>query len=470
MAHQKNRAVVIGQHLLQQIQGIEIEIVGGLVHDQQIAGLGEQAGEQEARPLAAREPRDGHQGLALVEQEFAQVPHHMLLHAAHHDAVAAIGRQGLPERGIFGERRAALIEICRNQIGAVAQTAAIGGKLAQKHLQEGRLAHAIGADDADAVAAHDAGGKPAQQNPVAEILGDILGLDHQLAAHRRRLAGEIGPARPQDAARALGPQSLQSAPAAFVAAAPRGHAAQIPIALGGDALVEAGGLALLTLDQLLGPGLEFVETIVELVQPSAVQPEHPGREPLQKGAVVADEHHGAGKAQQHLLQPFDGGQIEMVGGLVEQQQIGIAGERAGECCAPALPAGEFRWLARAVQAEAIQQGCDLMGGRAIGPDEIRQMAKAAEIRLLRQDSDCEPRLDVARAGVQIHRSGKRLQDGRFAAAVGTHQRHPLAARDAEADIGEQRPAAEREPRATQHGNGRRCRHAQEIFRSLQIRS
>ena len=100
----------------------------------------------------------------------------------------------------------------------------------------------------------------------------IDGLDDELAAGGRGLGGELGPAGPQDAAGALGTQRLEPPAAAFVAAAPGGDAAQIPVVLGGDALVEALGLALLALDQLLRPGLEAVEAGIELVQPAAVEP------------------------------------------------------------------------------------------------------------------------------------------------------------------------------------------------------
>jgi hypothetical protein len=40
-------------------------------------------------------------------------------------------------------------------------------------------------------------------------------------------------------------------------------------------------------------------------------------------AVVGHRHHGAGEAQQVLLQPFDGFGIEVVGRLVEQQHVGL---------------------------------------------------------------------------------------------------------------------------------------------------
>ena len=280
-----------------------------------------------------------------------------------------------------------------------------------------------------------------------------------------------GASRAQDAPRAFGPQRLQTPAPAFVAAAPCGDAAQIPIALGGDALVEAGRLAFFVLDQLLRPIVELLEAVIELVQPAAIQPQHSGSQPAQEGAVMADEHQRAGESQQQLFQPLDGGQIEMVGRLVQQQQVGVAGQRSRQGCAPALAARKLGRVARTIEAETIEQGCHPVGRRAIGRHEIGERAKAGEVRLLRQHADGKPRLDEARAAIEIHLAREQAQDRRFAAAIGAHQGHALAARDRETDIAEQRAAAEGEPRLAQQGDGGRGGHAsQVILRSLLTRS
>ncbi len=304
---------------------------------------------------------------------------------------------------------------------------------------------------------------------LAEALGEIDGLDDELAAGGGGLGGELGPAGPQDPAGALGAQCLEPPAPAFVAAAPGGDAAQIPILLGGDALLQALGLALLALDQLLRPGLEAGEAGVELMQPAALEPEHAGREAREEGAVMADEEQRALEAQQHLLEPFDGRQVEVVGGLVQQQQIGIAGQRPGQGRAPALAARKPGGIARSVEAEAVEEGGDPMrrcplvprGGRG---DEIRQARKAAEFRLLGQHAHTEARLQEAAAGIDLHAAGQDLQDGRFARAIGAHQRDPLAAPDAEIDIGEERPSAEGQPGATQRRDGRRGGHGSAAVR------
>ena len=58
MADDDQRAGIIGEHFLEQIERLEIEIVGRLVEHQKIRGLRQRAREQQPSALAAREPAD----------------------------------------------------------------------------------------------------------------------------------------------------------------------------------------------------------------------------------------------------------------------------------------------------------------------------------------------------------------------------------------------------------------------------
>ena len=55
------------------------------------------------------------------------------------------------------------------------------------------------------------------------------------------------------------------------------------------------------------------------------------------------------------LQPFDGGQVEMVGRLVEQQDVGLGRQHPRQRRAPRLAAGQQRRVFVAAQAELLQQ-------------------------------------------------------------------------------------------------------------------
>ncbi len=59
-------------------------------------------------------------------------------------------------------------------------------------------------------------------------------------------------------------------------------------------------------------------------QPAAIDLDDARREPLEERAIVRDEHDGAGIVGEERLEPRDGVDVEMVGRLVEQQQVGLA--------------------------------------------------------------------------------------------------------------------------------------------------
>src|SRR5262249_47672674 len=46
-------ASVVGEHLLQHVEGLKIEIVGGLIEDQQVGGFGQRARQHQTAALAA---------------------------------------------------------------------------------------------------------------------------------------------------------------------------------------------------------------------------------------------------------------------------------------------------------------------------------------------------------------------------------------------------------------------------------
>ncbi len=68
--------------------------------------------------------------------------------------------------------------------------------------------------------------------------------------------------------------------------------------------------------------------------------EDSGRDRLEEPAVVGDEDHARVERLQLLLEPFEVLDVQMVGRLIEQDQVGVAGERPGERGAGQLAAGE----------------------------------------------------------------------------------------------------------------------------------
>ena len=66
---------------------------------------------------------------------------------------------------------------------------------------------------------------------------------------------------------------------------------------------------------------------------------------VQEVAIVGDHHHGALVPDEELLQPVDGVEIQVVGGLVQQQAAGVAEEGLGEQHADLLAALQLAHLA-----------------------------------------------------------------------------------------------------------------------------
>ena len=128
----------------------------------------------------------------------------------------------------------------------------------------------------------------------------------------------------------------------------------------------------------------------------------------------------------------------MVGGLVEQQHVGLGHQRAGERGAARLAARQLAGIFGAVERHLGQQGRDAVvaGAERIGQagrDIVGDGRMAGEIRLLRQGRHGGAGLGEARAGIGDRLAGQDLQQGRFAGAVAADQAQTLAGRDAELD-------------------------------------
>ena len=152
---------------------------------------------------------------------------------------------------------------------------------------------------------------------------DVLKFGHDLAAGRTRV--ELQPDLPEllTALRTLLPQGLQPRHAGHAAGTPRLHAFSDPHLFLRQQFVGAG------VGQ--GLGIQFplaclfkgrVRTGVA-AQHAAVELDDAAGHGVDEGAVVGDEDQRATPILQQVLQPLDGVQVEVVGGLVEQEHIGL---------------------------------------------------------------------------------------------------------------------------------------------------
>ena len=77
---------------------------------------------------------------------------------------------------------------------------------------------------------------------------------------------------------------------------------------------------------------------------------------IQEITVVGNGHHGAGEAVQKLLQPLDGLCVQVVGGLVEQQHVGLGQQQPAQRDAALLAARQRADLGVKLGREASQLG------------------------------------------------------------------------------------------------------------------
>ena len=74
------------------------------------------------------------------------------------------------------------------------------------------------------------------------------------------------------------------------------------------------------------------EVVVAHVHPhlAKVNVHNMGADGVKKVTVVGDYNEGAGEFQQKILQPGDGADIQVVGGLVQQDDVRVAEEGLGQ--------------------------------------------------------------------------------------------------------------------------------------------
>ena len=445
MAHQDQRALVVAEHLLEEVEGLQVEVVGRLVEDQEVRRLGECAGDQQPVALAARQDRDGGPGLFRAEQEVLKVADHVTALPVHDHAVAAATGQHVGDGHAGFQHGPSLVEHHRHQVCAQHDLPRIGRQPPHQQIDERTLAGAVGPDDPQPVPTHHPQGQAVDDRPRTVGFRDVAGLDHQGARGFRvgRLHADAA-YRAADLA-AVFPELVQIPEAADVALAPGGDAVAQPVLLGDDLAVQLVLVALLLLKERVAPCFEAGEALLDPPGLAPVEPDRAARQGGQEPPVVADQHHCGAGALQLRFKPLDRRKVEVVGGLVEQQHIRFGGERLRQGGAPALAARQSLRILRAGEAQSLQQVAGAVGGFALGQsglDEIEGRVEAGEVGFLREVADRGARLDEPAAPVGLDQTRGDLHQRRFAGAIPADQAGPLARGDGEFGAGDQRGAAE----------------------------
>ena len=364
--------------------------------------------------------------------------------AADHHAVAAAAGQSFAQRRFRIEAFAALIERRHFQIGAEPDRAGVRRADAGQQVDQRGLAGAVRADDADPVAALNADRKVIDDGAAVIAAAHRLGFDHQFSGFVGLDGRHRGIADAAAIIAALAAQRVQIGEPLDVALAPAGHAIAQPMFLGDDLAIELVLFAFFLGEQIVAPLLEGGKAAVDLPHRAAIKPRRGARQIGQEAAVMADDHQRRLARGEVVFQPFDGGEIEMVGRLVEQQNVGIGRQNARQRRTPRFAARQMRGIFITMQAELFQKISGLVvviARRQPGFDISERGRKAGKIRLLRQIAHRGARLHEPAAMVGLHQPGDDLQQRRFARAVAADQAEPIASGHGQFDAGEQRRAA-----------------------------
>ena len=166
------------------------------------------------------------------------------------------------------------------------------------------------------------------------------------------------------------------------------------------------------------------------------------------------------------LQPFDRRQVEMIGRLVEQQNVGLGRQHACERRTPRFAAGKPRGVFARRSGQAARAGSARDAGRRRArvpprrtPSVVAKPARSGSCARYRMVAPGWAKR-VPRSA--FHRAGGDLQQCRFARAVAADQADALAFADGKLGAFEQRRAAEGEVDVLQ--GEKRWRHARRLRR------
>ena len=181
-----------------------------------------------------------------------------------------------------------------------------------------------------------------------------------------------------------------------------------------------------------------------------------GAHGVQEPAVVGDDEHRPAARREVAREPVDALDVEVVGGLVEQQQLGGVEQQPGERDAPPLAARQRRDLGvdplrRSGSARRRRAGrrarCET---RRRPPTRGRRASPTSASRTVRSPSRSSPWPSSARSSVPTRviapasgcsRPGDQPQQRRLPVAVAPDDADPLALGDAERHVGQHRAAA-----------------------------
>ena len=369
VGNQDECARVLEERVFEDILRIHVEMVGGLVEYQEIGGSEEEFGEGETCLLATGEHLHLLVDVLLVEEETAEDVADFGADVAECDVV-----DGLEDR-LFGVEHSRLILciVAHLDIGAEAERAGIVAEFADEDASERGFALAVLAHESDFRAGGDEHIDMVEDLMVAKSLAEVVGFDDDFAAVGSGEELEMDTLG-RDLVDLDSVHALEHLDAGLDLSGLGGLVAE---AL--DESLDLRHLSLLVgeLSQLTGATFTHLNHIFRVgaavvVDTAGGDFDGAGSDIVEESAVVGDENHGAGVGREKVFEPLDRDDVEVVGGLVEEEEVGASEEEFGEFDTHLPPPAELRHGAveiGAFEAEAEEDFLRLFAA-AGGAEEI----------------------------------------------------------------------------------------------------
>ena len=344
MRDQHQRARELEQAFFKNFEGRNVEIVGGLVQEQDVRRFEHQLGDDHTRLFAAGETADRSVELLGPEHESLRPADHMDRPVVEDDGVAG-GPQGLPERLRRVEPRTVLIEHHDLQAKGVGDRAGVRLLGSREHAHQRGLAAAVAAEEAQPEPRGEGEVELRDDRALTVALGHALRDDELFgpALRGREVDPDRGLLRPSIEIREFALHASRFVDAGLGLARARLGLPREPHEFAAHTVAQRilirglTGQKLILLLEVAGvvPG-----HVTHSQSERLVQLDHPAGDGFEEVAIVADGDERLGLAGQEVFEPENAFEVKVVGGFVEEQQFGLADEfdRDGETLLPA--AGE----------------------------------------------------------------------------------------------------------------------------------
>ena len=343
MRDEEDRPLVLLEGVFEKPPSVEVEVRRRFVKEKKIRSSEEKTQKRKANLLAAGKDARGLLDVVFVEAERAELVAKDLLwpSSMRVPCVLRVAVDGEVWRYRLGKL---LAQIAGNDI--VSDDGLALGRLSRPshYAHKRRLAEAVVADERDLVAARHVELETRKDILYAVVAeAEVFATEHLYAA-RRRLR-EPKPAGLRVALRKDDPLLVDLVDELLAALRLRGlrrlrtEAVDEPLKLLAVViLVLLGGL------QVLVPDLALLHVPVEIAlvarRSAGIDFDRDVRQRTQEIAVVGDQHQRSLIRLEVLLEPVDGGEVEVVGRLVEEKEIGLGREHARQFRAHAPAAGK----------------------------------------------------------------------------------------------------------------------------------